>query len=498
MISGRNELLKVTGCGMSIAAGIGAVWNPLAAIGATVGTLVVGLAVLFPVRVGKFFLAALGVALIGYAFLNKGFAYLGAPPLFIGEVILGLGLVAAAVSGNLWAAARSPITWLLVLFALWGAARTIPFIRTYRLEALRDAVVWGYAAFALILPVILLRSGFLISIPERYRRLLPWFLVWIPVGNLLGRFASYYIPNVPGTDVPLLYLKTGDAAVHLAGAAAFLSLGLYQLSLQQEKIPLWIKEWLWWMCWLVALLVVSTTRGGIVSVLAAALVVLALRPLSRWGKVTLIGLVLTTIFFAFNLEIDINDWQGRKISPQQISERVQTIFMKSSQDEGLEGTREWRLNWWRDIVNYTVYGKYFWTGKGFGVNLAEDDGYQGQWEALRSPHNGHMTILARMGVPGMILWILLQGTFAVSLLRAYFIARGTRQEWWARVNLWVLAYWAAFIVNGAFDVFLEGPQGGIWFWCLFGFGITILEAQRQQSKKSTISVNGTRQPLLVS
>jgi hypothetical protein len=34
------------------------------------------------------------------------------------------------------------------------------------------------------------------------------------------------------------------------------------------------------------------------------------------------------------------------------------------------------------------------------------------------------------------------------------------------------------MVNATFDVYLEGPQGGIWFWCVFGFGIALMEVQR--------------------
>jgi hypothetical protein len=40
------------------------------------------------------------------------------------------------------------------------------------------------------------------------------------------------------------------------------------------------------------------------------------------------------------------------------------------------------------------------------------------------------------------------------------------------------------MVNAAFDVFLEGPQGGVWFWCLIGFGIAALEAQRAERSAS--------------
>jgi O-antigen ligase len=211
----------------------------------------------------------------------------------------------------------------------------------------------------------------------------------------------------------------------------------------------------------------------------AMLVVLSMRPLSKWGKVALIAGVLTVVFFAIDLEIDVPG-KARKVSPQQLLANLESVTGSSTRDY-LEGTKAWRLSWWNDIIDYTLFGDYFWTGKGFGINLADDDGYQlGTDLPLRSPHNGHLTVLARAGIPGLILWMFLQGTFAVSLLRAYFHARRVRREWWARIDLWILGYWMAFTVNGAFDVFLEGPQGGIWFWSLFGFGLAALEEQRSQ------------------
>ena len=132
---------------------------------------------------------------------------------------------------------------------------------------------------------------------------------------------------------------------------------------------------------------------------------------------------------------------------------------------------------WQTILDYTAFGDHFWTGKGYGINLADSDGFQVKREIpLRSPHNSHLTFLARSGVPGLALWALLQATVFFSLLRAYFRARRAGRSALANVNLWVLAYWMAFIVNMTFDVYLEGPQGGIWFWCLIGFAIALTEA----------------------
>jgi hypothetical protein len=61
----------------------------------------------------------------------------------------------------------------------------------------------------------------------------------------------------------------------------------------------------------------------------------------------------------------------------------------------------------------------------------------------------------------------------------------TRRDWWARVDLWILGCWMAYVVNAAFDVSLEGPQGGIWFWSIVGFGIAALEVQRRDKVART-------------
>lgn len=164
----------------------------------------------------------------------------------------------------------------------------------------------------------------------------------------------------------------------------------------------------------------------------------------------------------------------------QIVANLVSIFNETSR-EGLQGSKEWRLKRWSKIIDYTFHGQYFWTGKGFGINLANDDGFQvfDRIRSLRSPHNGHLTVLAHIGVPGLALWIFLQVAFGGTLLSAYSRAKRRLAEPWAKINLWIFVYWFAFLVNASFDVFLESPQGGIWFWSLFGLGIAILEAQRR-------------------
>jgi hypothetical protein len=44
----------------------------------------------------------------------------------------------------------------------------------------------------------------------------------------------------------------------------------------------------------------------------------------------------------------------------------------------------------------------------------------------------------------------------------------------AAIGGWILVYWTAMMVDTSFDPYLEGPQGGIWFWTLFGLGMVVI------------------------
>ena len=37
--------------------------------------------------------------------------------------------------------------------------------------------------------------------------------------------------------------------------------------------------------------------------------------------------------------------------------------------------------------------------------------------------------------------------------------------------MFLFVYWCAFMANAAFDVYLEGPLGGIWMWTVYGVGL---------------------------
>ena len=463
---------------VAVGFGVATTRVPLLAVAGAVALSILTFGLALPGRLSRAFLLVLGLVLFGYATWGRAFAYLGVAPVFVGEAVLALGLLAMVDGGRNWSILKSPVMLAMVAFALWGSSRTFPYTKAYGVDALRDAVIWGYSAFAF--SIALLAPPHLGErVAERYASLLRWFLVWAPIGLVLSRAVSDRVPTVPGSNVPLFALKPGDVGVHLAGAAAFLLLDLHRVVLPNSSRRPVAPSWSYWVPWCCGLLIVaSLSRGGLLAVIAAVATVTLVRPLEGAKKLARVGIgaaFVVAALVAFEVNVDVGD--SRKVSPQQVVTNLASISHERSA-EALEGSRRWRLLWWNTILDYTVFGRYFWTGKGFGVNLADADGFQVYGDrSLRSPHNGHLTILARAGVPGLVLWLLVLISFAGGLVRAALRAMREGHEWWARVDLWILGYWAAFIVNGAFDVFLEGPQGGIWFWSLVGFGLSVLHAQ---------------------
>ena len=408
-------------------------------------------------------LQALCISLAGYALLGKGWAYVGLPPLFIGEVILLIGMLSVFLTGRfdgLWSFVTTPFLMLLVL---WGLCCTWPFVGRYGIEALRDAVIWGYAAYAIVVYAYLTAAPNRLSIlVKRYRQFAASYPFLIPGIWLFSRFFDEAIPRWPWADAPVIDAKGGDVLVHLAGALAFCVAGLAgELGFVRAVVLA---------CSIG--IVGAFNRAGLLAVLAVYAFCWLVRPMNRtlWTFVIAAAAGMT-VLAAADIRIELPG-KPRYFSFEQLIENVFSIA-NSEEDGELSGTKTWRLNWWSDIYGYTVNGPYFWTGKGFGINLADDDGYQGtDWEGrLRSPHNGHITMLARAGVPGFMLWCLVHASWGLLIFSKFRHARATRIDPWERWFFFLFAYWIAFIVNTTFDVYLEGPRGGIWFWTLFGVGL---------------------------
>jgi hypothetical protein len=417
---------------------------------------------------GDHYLVLLSGVLIGYALIGKGFAYFGYPPVFIGEIAFATGVAFFLRSLCLSASLASWPSLALAATMAWVLLRTLPFLGDYGVDALRDSVVIMYGGFAFIVIALLLEDSHrMLAILQYYDKFVSIFILVIPAVLALGHFAAESVPYLPGSNVPVIEVRAEEAAVHLAGVAVFVIAGFRKVTL------------LFIILYLVSAVMASVTSRGAMLAIAVPVVfaTLALGKIRRLIAAFALGLAL--FFAAYFVETATTDHQEpvataeRSISTRQIMDNVASLF--GSGGEQTEGTVTWRTDWWNTIIANTVYGPYFWTGRGFGLNIAQADGF-GAPETpdrppLRSPHSVHMTLLARAGVPGLVLWGIFLASWFGMLSNAMLAARRRGQTEWAGLFLFIGCYVMAAVINASFDVALDVPMPGIWFWCLVGFGI---------------------------
>lgn len=410
-----------------------------------------------PTSIGDGCMLALAVLLAGYAVAGRTFAYLGIAPLYVGEMAFGLGIVALAYSRCAIATFAALPNIFLGLLMGWTVIRTLPYIGEFGIDALRDSVIVIYGGFAFIVTALLLEK------PTRLTRVIIFLralsIVLVPLAPFLLLLSDEALDR--SGEASLVLIKAGTMAVHLSGAAILALLGFKRVSI------------VWLILLLVGMASASTQgRGGMLAAMAMiTFAAIASGKQRQLGAVVTIAIGLIAVAYIADLSIPTN--RSRDISARQLVDNVLSLF--GSSDASLDGTKVWRMNWWGSIIDYTFNGPYFWAGKGFGVNLAVADGFlvglefpNAPW--LRSPHNSHLAILARTGVPGFALWLLTVVSWSAVLLANMVRARRRGDDAWANFFVLIFCYALGFLIDATFDVALEGPMAGIWFWCLFGAG----------------------------
>lgn len=429
----------------------------------------------------ELWLKALMFTLFCYALFDRSFANF-----FIGELLLLVGFLLYLSTTKLMLLVSNRILLLFTAFAIWGMARTLPFLSRYHFDAIRDAVLWGYGIYAVLIVAFVTRREQIEDALRAYRKFVRAYPFVAPVLMLISLAFADSMPKIPWSQgVGILNVKAADAAVHLGAGALFLMiLPERRSSRQPSDFPLVSAFRV--LSWLVsALIVVTVTRGGFSAMVIPIGFVSILRPTKVGWKVAGLAVISVAVGLIV-LESNVITFKhhGRTFTYDQVTENIASIVGMGQPSGELQGTKSFRTAWWAQIVGYTVFGPYRWTGKGFGINLLRSDQPPGiglEDTTDRSPHNGSMTVLARMGITGLALWIALNATFAISIFRRYRRAIAARSTFWSGVFLWILCYWLSIVIDMSFDVYIEGPQGGIWFWCIIGFGVAAMRIQSYEA-----------------
>ena len=428
-----------------------------------------------PPIVGAFETVFLAVLLL-YALFDRAFAWVHVPgtPIFVGEITLLFGVLAIISTRFPLATAirKSPPLKALLAWMSWGLLFLFLQLPEFGLDAIRDSALWYYGIVAIFTVFLLLTD------PTRFGRwadafgkMLPFLLAWFPFAMLLDSLFGARSPFVPDSEIPLFGHRFGNIAV-LSGVA----IGYIWLVDRERGQFSATQRIVYTVLGGIGVLIAGfQNRGGMVSaVLGIVVMLLFLR--RRRGELLLVlaGVVITLASVAIVTDVRIPVSSGREISAAQMIDNINSVINPDSGGDRQTETTQWRLNLWTTVVD-DVTSERPLNGWGPGPNLGVRYGVSTNEEVpLRNPHNSHVGILARMGWVGIGLWAILWivWTFELLQLRIWLQQRGRSVE--PGAVAWLLVAALMMLLNAIFDPTLEGPQVGLWLWCVFGIGAAML------------------------
>jgi hypothetical protein len=421
---------------------------------------------------------ALGFLLAGYMFADKGFAYLHVPgtPLFVGEIVLAVVVVYLVRFYPLDdKSLRSPVRMALVVFLVFSAARTLPYLGQYGVDALRDASQWYYAILTFFVADYVRRKG-IGAIVRWFGKLLPWFVIWAPISLILDQVLAS--PLVPDSDVPFWAHRGSNTSVLLIACLGF----MWMLDEEVTGIRARQRAVLTSLIGLFLVVAGIQNRGGFVAAVAGLAVVYwyARSEQRHWvgiifSVVTIVGLIFAVTDIRVSLFANERD-----ISAQQLVDNLVSVVNPDavSTSGDLVGNSSWRLDLWSEVLrDVNLNGPVL--GRGYGVSLGDLYGFEGADQTeLRSAHNSHMTIFARSGYLGVALWFWMWLIWFIAMIRARraLAARGSRNE--AAITVVTMAFAVAVLVNAIFDPSIESPTVSAWIWSAFGLGMGLMLLSR--------------------
>ena len=388
------------------------------------------------------------LVLLLYVFFNKGVAYS-----YLAEILLVAGIFILFINRKRFEIGIDRKQILVGIFILISFIFIIVGIFQYSiLNVMRDSLAFQYAWFAFIIYFLKNEYDYI------WQKIIQIYK-WVPLVLFLNFFLFYfiflYLPpiNIFGNQNIIIY-KNGDKSVHLLVSTILMFLYSEQYT----------RKWLIANTILIVinfLILLAFTRSGSVAYIFAlfSFFFFSKEKILNESLIKLLKYVPIIMVIGMGLFVSIDiqgDAQGRTISLSQITDNFSSI-VSTNIDGNLAENKVWRLIWWAKLVNESFTLQHFFVGKGLGMSLAGNDILNTD-DNLRSPHNFHLTILARFGYIVFITWII----WLVSLFKPLF----TRKL--AGKTLAITSILLAFIINGSFDVFFEGPMGAFPFWTFVG------------------------------
>ena len=402
-----------------------------------------------------------------YLFLNKGVAYT-----YFVEILWVLGILFILQYWKKYKILLSYRIKYIIFFIFLSFIYILFGITKYNIiKVIQDAFVFQYGVFIFILFIFKDDINIIWDILFKIYK-------WLPIALFINFILQFFVPILENVSlfgsIPILLYKNGDMGVHLCISSIFMILNLDKYKKNEFYFILFFIIYDF-------LIISSYSRAGMLTYLLGLSCFYFYtnnKTLKNSFKIftkyiPYLLLIIIPLFITIKVK---ENFQGRVAGIEQIGQNFTSIF---GQAEGinLENNEIWRLLWWSKIIDYSFTTNSFFYGKGVGMSLAQTDDILVE-EDLRSPHNFHLTIMARFGVIVFFIWVY----WIVLTLKPLFSKKLSPKM------LAITCILIAFLFNASFDVFLEGPMGAFPFWTFVGL-LYIEEYNEKSTNESLVESN---------
>ncbi len=399
--------------------------------------------------------------LIGYATLNRGFAYLGSYPVFIGEFTLLFYLLIlnhrhtlprflSTTAGKLWLFFFS---YALIVFAFSA-------LNDFN-ESIRNSVFWVYSIFFYI--------GYcygnrLVQRQETDR----FHDTLLFCAKLSVIYFSLFLFRENLRDMTMFLNGSTVALIGYYSTLHAISLGIIFFFLFYGHTRFYL---IWILVGLVSIIAFSQARASMVAV---AVIIVYLVFLYRKGdvlrdlaKLLMVVAIAISVFSIFDISIQ---GQRDEISTDFFYKAIESIIF-GSDVETLEGSREDRLGMWASVIERTVAAPdSFMFGLGLDTILINRETIPGS--VLRYPHNSFVSVFGLTGIVGFSAYVVLVGHI---LLR---IIKSSRLTGSIPLLQWYPVFCIGYFVAAFFSTVFEAPFHSFVFWVITGIAYRMTNPRR--------------------
>lgn len=446
---------------------------PMHAVG-----LLIGLAALAVISVGLAYLRRSGLelwqiillmALSGYMLVNYGFEnlafHLGGVPIIFSYLLMftALGLAAYRHPDLLRSVGQEPAIFFLLAMFILACFHLVVDLPKYGIWAIRDASICFDCMF-IVLGLLWSRRK------ESLAPLMKWLMVILLVNAAYSltfpwqeKIQAWSPTSGVFLQIPLFGYYRGNFLFLGLGALFYLFLSGYTV-----KWPRWII--LFFAFVQLFGLAILQARQMYVALLVILVLLVFIGESKKSGKLLLV--LAAPVAAVLLLTVAGVEIPGR-IGPVTADFFVEH-FRSISGAEGTPGaTVQGREEWYDEV--FARIRNNPWLGEGFGQALIsfENDLTGG---IVRQPHNSTLTVLARLGIVGLLPWLALHLYVLTRFVYAFrHRSRLNRQS--ADFILWLFMVYVVYMISALVEPTFEFPSGAIPFYFFLGLSLGLIRWQ---------------------